>query len=150
MFTAKKSSSNKLQKRRSFLSRTAAIGSMALFGTSMVPVQAGKKSKRNKKVIRVGNATVNDFSRLVGKQFKLSSEDGTTSRAELIEANAPSKRLALRFRREQFSIVFDVPDDVELVQGRYRIKHSKIGSMDLFMVPVDLPGKFNRLEAVFT
>lgn len=150
MFTTAKSANGNFQTRRSFLARSAAVGGMVILGASAGPVQAAKKLTRDKKVIRVGNVTVNDFSGLLGKRFKLRMEDGTNSRAKLIEANTPRTRRAPRFRREYFSIVFDVPRGVDLVQGRYRIKHPKIGSMDLFMVPVDLPGKFNRLEAVFT
>ena len=157
VFTAYKSSSKKLQRRRNFLSRTAAVGGIAILGASAGPVQAAKTLTRDSpgassenKAIWIGNATVNDFSRLLGKRFRLRTEDGTTSYAKLIEANPPKTRRALRFRREHYSVVFDVPDRVELAQGQYRISHPKIGSMDLFMVPVDLPEKYNRLEAVFT
>jgi hypothetical protein len=76
-------------------------------------------------------------------------EDGTKVRARLIETNSAAVRRAPRFRREYFSIILDVPRDVALVQGRYRLSHPQIGSMDLFMVPVDLPTKHNRLEAIF-
>jgi len=162
---ALKSSHKKFQRRRNFLSRTAAVGGMAIVGASVSPAQAAKLLTRDSadaspqntqgaspenQAIWPGNATVKDFSRLMGKRFRLRTEDGTTSYAKLIEANSPRTRRALRFRREHYSIVFDVPDSVELVQGQYRISHPQIGSMDLFMVPVDLPEKYNRLEAVFT
>jgi len=157
VLTAYKSTNKKLQRRRNFLSRTAAVGGMAVLGASVGPVQAAKTltgdsagPSPESQAIWPGNATVNDFSRLLGKRFGLLTEDGTTSYAKLIETNSPRARRALRFRREHYSIVFDVPDSVDLVQGRYRISHPQIGSLDLFMVPVDLPGKFNRLEAVFT
>ena len=156
MFTASKSSNKKLQRRRNFLSRTAAVGGMAVLGATTSPVQAAKALTRESpgaspesNAIWTGNATVNDFSRLLDKRFRLRSEDGITSTAKLIEASSPRTRHALRFRREHFSLIFDVPGDVELVQGRYRLSHPQIGSMDLFMVPVDLPAKHNRLEAVF-
>ena len=158
MFTAKPSSRKTLLKRRKFLSRSAAVGGMAILGTSAGPLQAAKALTRDSdlpgaspdtKAIWTGNATVDDFSKLVGKRFRLRAEDGTTTQAKLIEASSPEPRRALRFRREHFSVVFDVPDGVELTQGRYRISHPQIGSMDLFMVPVDLPEKHNRLEAVF-
>lgn len=157
MSKALKPSNKKFQKRRSFLSRTAAVGGMAMLGASVGPVQAAKTLTRDSspgasldnKAIWQGNATVNDFSGLVGKRFRLRTEDGIESHAKLIETNSPKTRRAPRFRREHFSIVFDVPGSVELVHGHYRISHPQIGSMDLFMVPVDLPEKFNRLEAVF-
>ena len=157
MSKAHKPSSKKFQKRRNFLSRTAAVGGMAILGASAGPVQAAKSLTREAapgaaskdKAISPGNATVNDFSKLLDKRFRLRTEDGLTSYATLIEASSPRTRRALRFRREHFSLVFDVPGNVELVQGRYRLSHPQIGSMDLFMVPVDLPAKHNRLEAVF-
>lgn len=157
MSKAHKPSNKKFQRRRNFLSRSAAVGGMAILGASAGPVQAAKTLTKDSpgaspesKAIWSGNANVNDFSRLLGKRFRLRTEDGTTSYAKLIEASSPETRRALRFRREHFSIVFDVPGSIELVQGQYRISHPQIGSMDLFMVPVDLPEKHNRLEAVFT
>jgi hypothetical protein len=36
-----------------------------------------------------------------------------------------------------------------LEQGQYSISHPRIGTMDLFMVPVDLPEAKVKLEAVF-
>ena len=151
-----KPSNKKFQRRRNFLSRTAAVGGMAILGASAGPAQAAKSLTKDSpgaspesKAIWSGNATVNDFSKLLSKRFRLRTEDGVTTYAKLIEASSPKTRRALRFRREHFSLIFDVPSNVELVQGRYRLSHSQIGSMDLFMVPVDLPAKHNRLEAVF-
>lgn len=156
MFKAHKSSNKKFQKRRNFLTRTAAVGGMAIIGATVGPARAAKSLANETletlpvtKSIWKGNVTVDDFSSLLGKRFRLLTENGTKTHARLIEASSPKTRRALRFRREHFSIVFDVPTDVELFQGHYRISHPQIGSMELFMVPVDLPEKFNRLEAVF-
>ena len=152
MFTANK----KFLMRRNFLSRTAAVGGMAVLGASVGPARAAKTLTRGapgaspeSKALWQGNATVNDFSGLVGQRFGLRTEDGVSSYATLIEASSPKTRQALRFRREHFSIVFDIPGNVELVQGSYRVSHPQIGTMDLFMVPVDLPAVHNRLEAIF-
>lgn len=146
----------KLLKRRNFLSRTAAVGGMAIVGASAGPARAARSLAQDSpganpqsRGLWQGNATVEDFSGLVGERFNMRTEEGRASRITLIEASAPQVRRALRFRREQFSLVFDVPAEIELVQGSYRVSHPHIGTMDLFMVPVDLPGKFNRLEAIF-
>lgn len=156
MSIAHKPSNKKFQRRRNFLSRSAAVGGMAILGASAGPVQAAKSLTSNSlsvspknKAIWVGNATVKDFADLTGQRFRLRMEDGTTVHARLIETNAPTVRRALRFRREHFSLILDVPGNIELVQGQYRLIHPQIGSMDLFMVPVDLPTKHNRLEAIF-
>lgn len=157
MFKIQTTSKKMLLKRRNFLSRTAAVGGMALFSASAAPVHAlGTTANsllspvRARKTVRPGNATVNDFSSFVGQRFYLQAEGGTIIHAKLIEANSPKTRRGLRFRREQFSIIFDVPNDLELVQGQYRLSHAGMTSMELFMVPVDLPAKYNRLEAIFS
>ena len=147
--------------RRDFISQTTAIGSIALLGISSSPVLAisglqksatsgRQKSATRYQIIHPGNVTVNDFTDLVGKKFRLQTEDGTSIHAKLIETNSPQTRRALRFRREHFSIVFDVSEGLELVQGQYSLSHAQIGSMELFMVPVDLPAKHHRLQAVFS
>lgn len=151
-------SKNKLSKRRDFLTQTAAVGSMAfLCTTSFASVHAIGTSTNSllnsaikRKTVRLENVTVDDFADLVGQKFHLRAEDGTVIHARLIEANVPKTRRGLRFRREHFSIVFDVPVSPELVQAQYRLAHPRLGSIDLFMVPVDLPSKHSRLEAVFT
>jgi len=144
-------------KRRDFLSRSAAVGGMVILsassglahalGTSthglLNPVDAGKR-------VRLTDATVKDFEKLAGQTIRLRTESGATVHAKLIEANSPKLRRGLRFRREPFSLVFDVQGESELVQGQYSLTHPLIGSMALFMVPVDLPAKHRRLEAVFS
>lgn len=134
-------------RRRDVLSCTAALGGMTLLGAA-APVAAGAGHAR--KSVSVGNATAHDFAGLVGERFELQAESGTSVRAKLIEVNVPRTRRGLRFRREHFSLVFDVPRDFDRAQGRYGLSHPAIGSLELFMVPVDLPMKHSRLQAVFT
>ena len=144
-------------KRRDFLSRTAKLGGMLVLCAPSVPVNAAGKTidallnpVHGQTPIRPNDVTVEDFSELVGQRFHLRSEEGMVAHAELIETHSPQIRRALRFRREHFSVVFDVPDGSELFQGRYNLSHPRIGTMELFMVPVDLPVKHRRLEAVFS
>ena len=146
----------KFLRRRKFLSRTAAVGGMAVLGASAGSAQAANKLTKDisgatpeSRGLWQGNATVDDFSGLVGKRFSMRTEGGIASHIKLIEANSPKGRRAPRFRREHFSIVFDVPDNIKLTDGLYRVSHPQIGTMDLFMVPVDQPEKHNRLEAIF-
>ena len=156
MLKIQTASKKTILKRRDFLSRTASVGGMVLLSASVAPVHALETATnslspvRACKTVRPGNATVKDFSALVGQRFRLQAEGGTIVRAKLIESNAPKTHRGLRFRREPFSIIFDVPDGLELVQGRYRLSHPQITSIELFMVPVDLPAKHNRLEAIFS
>lgn len=152
-----KTSQHKLTQRRDFLSRSVAVGGLAVLGLSAGPARALAKaaggdpgnSARSYRSVRPGNATLTDFNGLVGQRFRLQTEAGNSVHARLIEANAPPTRRAPRFRREHFSLIFDVPGGAELYQGHYRLSHPQVGSLALFMVPVDLPAKHNRLEAVF-
>ena len=157
MLKIQTTSKKALLKRRDFLSRTTALGGMLLLNASVSPAYAVGTATNNllspvraRKTVRPGNATVNDFSDFVGQKFHLQAEDGMIVRAKLIAANSPKTRRRLRFRREQFSIVFDVENGLEPIQGQYRLSHPQITSMELFMVPVDLPTQHNRLEAVFS
>lgn len=142
------------QKRRDFLSGVAGAGSLFLLGAAAGPVHAagwviaGADPVRKRPRVRVDNATVEDFSDVLGETFRLRQEDGCRAGAKLIEATALDTSGETR-RRRQFSIVFDVPDRLALVQGQYRISHPRVGDMELFMVPVDLPARHNRLQAVF-
>ncbi len=142
--------------RRDFLSRTTAVGGMVILSATAGPAQAlvtadkcSQHSPYAGKKIGLGNASVTDFIDLIGQKFRLRTESGRIAHAKLIEANSPKTHRGLRFRRNQFSIIFDVPVGLELVQGQFHLSHPRVGSMALFMVPVDLPGKQNRLEAVF-
>lgn len=142
--------------RRDVLSCTAALGGMTIIGAAAGPastaaaVPAAGRTAHVRKSVSVGNATADDFAELVGESFGLRTEDGKSVRATLIEVNVPRTRRALRFRREHFSLVFDVPRSSDRAQGRYGVSHPTIGSLELFMVPVDLPARHSRLEAVFT
>jgi len=144
-------------KRRDFLTRTAAIGGMILLNASSAPVHALGISPHGLfnpvgtgKRVRLGNATVKDFEDLAGQSFRLQMGSGATVSAKLIETNSSETRRGLRFRRKPFSIVFNVPGDDELVQGQYYLSHPQIGTLTLFMVPVDLPARHRRLEAIFS
>jgi len=144
-------------RRREFLSRTATVGGMAILSVSSVPVHALGASTDGlfnpvgaDKRVHLANATIKDFEELTGQNFNLRTESGAVVNAKLIEVSSPKVGRGLRFRRDPFSIVFDVLDSFELTEGQYRLTHPKRSSMNLFMVPVDLLMPHNRLEAVFT
>jgi len=144
-------------RRREFLSRTATVGGMAILSVSSAPVHALGASTDGlfnpvgaDKRVHLANATIKDFEELTGQNFNLRTESGAVVNAKLIEISSPKAGRGLRFRRDPFSIVFDVKADLELLQGQYYLSHPQAGLMRLFMVPVDLPAKHNRLEVVFS
>jgi hypothetical protein len=102
--------------------------------------------------------TLSMFAPLVGDTFRIQSDDGVITEFELLEAagrgsgtgctEAPSDT-------GNFVIVFHAPQataDRYLPQATYRLEHPKLGSLDLFVVPIGLgtDGQGVRYEAVFT
>jgi hypothetical protein len=51
--------------------------------------------------------------------------------------------------QERFSILFQGPQDPALWQGTYKMEHSRLGTFDLFIVPVSREKDGMRYEAVF-
>lgn len=88
-----------------------------------------------------------DFSGRLGETFRLTLPDGETFDVELIEASGTS---APPLKRQPFSLVFRLPEEIEPIQAIYRVEHEELGAMDLFLVPLG-PGKEGmQWEAVFT
>ncbi len=136
-------------KRREFISRTITVGGVVLLGVSAAPANALIRSLSSTQTIRPVNPVLSDFTHLIGQGFRLQAKDGRKLHAKLIEAEAFKPQQAFRFRPKPFSLVFDLPGDINSDQDIYLVSHPRIGSMKILMVPVDLPTKSNRLEAVF-
>ncbi len=51
--------------------------------------------------------------------------------------------------RRPFSIIFRGPKDRRLPQMIYKLKHEKLGEMEIFLVPVAVDEKGYHYEAVF-
>ena len=56
----------------------------------------------------------------------------------------------VRDRQEEFSITFRSAADTFIPQGTYRFEHDKLGSFDLFIVPVGKDDRGYSYEAVFS
>ncbi|UFJ39583.1 hypothetical protein LOK74_16175 [Brevibacillus humidisoli] len=63
--------------------------------------------------------------------FTVTPEQNTPQKLELIEVADKSSTAV-----EQFSLIFHGPSDFLLPQKLYAAQHPKLGSMDLFLVPV--------------
>jgi len=57
--------------------------------------------------------------------------------------------LRVGYRQQSFSAVFSGPADQTLPQHIYRLKHDRLGLLDLFLVPIARKGESILYEAVF-
>lgn len=53
-------------------------------------------------------------------------------------------------RREPFSLLFRGPRSPYAPQGTHRLEHDRLGTLDIFLVPLGPDGAGMRYEAVFT
>jgi hypothetical protein len=96
--------------------------------------------------------TVQTFTGHVGSTFRIYPDASNPLDVELISATGLGERPERESvgRREPFSIVFRGPGDVLLPQRIYRTEHDRIGSFELFLVPIGPDEKGLRYEAIFT
>jgi hypothetical protein len=95
-----------------------------------------------------------DLSPLIHQKFHIYTESPEPLEAELIEVtelgSVASRAYAAAFeRRRAFSIVLRGPIEPLLPQRIYQVEHPKIGSLDLFLVPIGPDEEGMRYEAVF-
>lgn len=89
-----------------------------------------------------------DFQQYLNETFRLEL-DGAAIELELIEA----KIVGGAFKeggREAFSILFRGPEQPLLPQSLYRVTHSAMGTLDLFLVPIASGPEGTQYESVFT
>jgi hypothetical protein len=129
--------------RRAFLVRFSALGS-GLAWMGHAPFQA-LASDGGQRPLRLDRTTRAIFARLVGSTFRVFPANGAPEEMTLVEASAlrspNGRRLRARRARGQkaFSLVFQGSPGTDLPQETYRIAHERLGSFDLFLVPVDRP-----------
>jgi len=89
--------------------------------------------------------TAATLSEHLNTTFRIHLPDSTTVDLELTDVTGGRQTS----RQEQFSIVFRGPIEVFLGQGTYSIEHDKIGTFDLFLVPVAEDDRGFSYQAVF-
>jgi hypothetical protein len=144
----------KIQGRREFLSRASLAGAAVMVGATLTPLDgiastlAGELPQQTE--VGLANVRAEAFSILRGETFGIRYEGRSVSRSSrLIEVTPRAISREVPGLRPPFAIVFNIPRKSGLEQGQYSISHPRIGMMDLFMVPVDLPGIDSKLQAVF-
>ncbi len=84
------------------------------------------------------------FDKHLNTKFHIHLDPSDVADVELVETTeAKVKGL------ENFSIVFRGPHDKSFQQSTYKVEHDKIGSFDLFMVPIGKDNNGIYYEAVF-
>jgi len=93
------------------------------------------------------NMNLDLFSQYLGEVFLLELADATSTRLELIEVKDLSRTQSAK--NQSFSLVFQGAGDVFLSQKTYALNHEKIGTFDLFLVPIGQDAMGFCYEAVF-
>ena len=94
------------------------------------------------------------FTKLLRAKFQVEVQSGVKVGLELVAVTTPSSsgQQSVPFgnqKFEGFSLLFDGPADQPLGQRTYRFIHERLGSFDLFIVPVSVAGGSRQYEAVF-
>lgn len=92
-----------------------------------------------------------DFETCLGDAFQMEIAPGQSTVLELIEAKGCSSR-AMRTgaRREPFTLLFRATGELQVSQRIFKLTHDKLGTHEIFLVPLGPDEKGMRLEAVFS
>ncbi|HXF09835.1 MAG TPA: hypothetical protein VN625_03555 [Desulfuromonadaceae bacterium] len=90
----------------------------------------------------------NDFEQCVGEQFQIEL-GGKVITARLAAVTGLGFKSEGQQERESFTLLFHGPNQYRYPQGIYRVSHPKLGSLEIFLVPLGPDEKGMQLEAVF-
>jgi hypothetical protein len=85
------------------------------------------------------------FTENLNSDFSILLDETTTVQLVLVEVSD----LRERDRYQAFSILFRGPRESMVPQGLYKIEHGRMGSFDIFLVPVGVGEEGYQYEAVF-
>ena len=97
--------------------------------------------------------TVSDFAEHVDSTFRLHHEADSPVDVKLIEATelgAGSGPEGEPAKRKPFSLVFRGPKESDLQQQIYKMEHDKLGTLEIFLVPIGPDKEGKCYEAIFT
>jgi hypothetical protein len=97
--------------------------------------------------------TVDDFAPLVGEAFEAALAEAERHPLELVEArlvDATKPSVYSDGGRAPFTLLFRGPAQTILPQQIYRLEHSGLGAIEIFIVPVGRSEAGTTYEAVFT
>jgi hypothetical protein len=93
-----------------------------------------------------------DFAPYLNEPFVINADAAEPLEAELIEVTElgpASKAEGDSSKRATFSIVFRGPKDILLPQRIYKLEHRRMGTLELFLVPIGPDHVGMRYEALF-
>jgi hypothetical protein len=96
-------------------------------------------------VTMLENLKLNSFSEHLGTRFRVYGGEDTSVEMELVEAVDRGSNA----KQERFALLFRGPLDAAVDQGTYKVAHDKLGSFDLFLVPIRISESGREYEAVF-
>ena len=91
------------------------------------------------------NLTQPMFLENLNGNFSLLLDESTTVPLLLVEVSEPKES----DRNQFFSILFRGPRDSMLPQALYKMENERMGSFDIFLVPVDVTEEGYEYQAVF-
>jgi hypothetical protein len=91
--------------------------------------------------------TLETFTPAVGESFTVGGDGGAT--VELLLAEATAADSGEHAPRPPFSLLFEGPGDPLLPQGTYRFRHGSLGTMEIFIVPLERDEHGSVYQAVF-
>ena len=91
------------------------------------------------------NLHLETFAENLQTKFQASAEDMKTVELEMVSAADKGSGP----REEQFSIIFRGPLDAFLEQRTYKMEHPRMGTFDLFLVPINMDNEGFYYEASF-
>jgi hypothetical protein len=89
--------------------------------------------------------TRDEFAAHLNTKFDVYLTDEAPVEAELVEVTIPKKY----GKTESFAILFIAPPGTPLTQQICKVEHPKLGSIELFLVPVGQNETGTQFEAVF-
>lgn len=102
------------------------------------------------------SVTVENFQPLMGDIFRLIVPGRGALPVRLVDAAETSTRPLARARvlaagfRPPFALLFESRSPIVLPQETYELQHPRVGSLSLFLVPIESPGKPTRYRASFS
>ena len=93
--------------------------------------------------------TYENFKELLHSKFQVQGSAGSVE-LELIEANGkPAEAVKTQLPVGNFSLLFAGPTNSFLPQQTYQFTHEKLGTFDLFIVPIGKDQNGYRYQAIF-
>jgi hypothetical protein len=89
--------------------------------------------------------TLDTFTPHLNSIFRIKEGDTVVLELQLVEA----KDVGTTSRQIQFSIIFRGPQNLYLPQSIYNLEHDRLGTFDLFLVPIKRDQEGTHYEAIF-